>query len=413
MNEVIDRFIRYAKVDTQSSEDTGLHPSTDKQKILGRLLKEELISLGAEDVYMDEHNYVYASIPATDGGVCDKVLGFIAHMDTSPEASGENVVPKFTSDYDGKDIMLGEDKEVVLSPSVFAELGNYVGQTIIHTDGTTLLGADDKAGIAEIMTLADILLKDIHSGESRIVHGKISIAFTPDEEIGEGVEYFDIERFGADYAYTVDGGALGELEYENFNAASAVITINGVSIHPGDAKDKMINAASVACELQSMIPHSERPETTEGYEGFYHLTDMKGDVSKATLSYIIRDHDLQEFARRKEFIAKIVDDINSKYGANIAVATIKDQYFNMRSVIEPDYMFLIERASKAMTNNGVEPVIKPIRGGTDGAMLSYKGLPCPNLCTGGHNFHGVHEYIPAESMVKVVDILVSIACGGD
>lgn len=411
MSELLDRFIRYAGLDTQSSEDSGMHPSTHKQKVLGHMLADGLEKIGASDVYQDEYNYVYATIPATDDGEYDKVIGFISHMDTSPEASGENVVVKTTENYDGGIISLADDGSVALDPAVFPQLKNYVGKTILHTNGKTLLGADDKAGIAEIMTMASTLMRDIESGNPKIKHGKIAIAFTPDEEIGEGTEYFNLERFGADYAYTVDGGAIGELEYENFNAASATVTINGVSIHPGDAKDKMINAASIACDFQQLIPVCERPETTEGYEGFYHLTNISGDVTTATLSYIIRDHDSEKFVERKRFIMDKVTEINKKYDQNVAFVNIKDQYRNMKSVIDPDNMFVVERAANAMRKNGVEPIVKPIRGGTDGATLSHKGLPCPNICTGGHNFHGVHEYIPLESMEKVVDILLSIVTG--
>ncbi|MCQ2515343.1 MAG: peptidase T [Saccharofermentans sp.] len=405
MSKVLERFIKYISIDTSSSEESGLHPSTDKQKKLGLVLKNELDFLGATNVYHDEHNYVYAIIPSTDSSI-DKTIGLVAHMDTSPEASGEDVKAIFIKNYDGKDILISSTQK--LSPSVFPELKNYIGKTIIHTDGLTLLGSDDKAGIAEIMTLAEILLSDIASGNSQYKHGAISIAFTPDEEIGEGVMFFDVKRFGADYAYTVDGGALGELEYENFNAASAVIEFSGISIHPGDAKDKMINAASIACEFQSMIPLDERPETTSGYEGFYHLTDMEGDVTSAKLTYIIRDHDNSQFIARKAFVEQCVNIINSKYGAGTAKAIIKDQYKNMREIIDPQNMFLIDKASEAMRINGVEPIIKPIRGGTDGANLSFMGIPCPNLSTGGHNFHGVYEYIPLESMEKMVEVLLSI-----
>ncbi len=405
MSKVIDNFLRYISIDTASSEDSGLHPSTPKQKNLGAVLKSELEAMGCKNVYHDEYNYVYATIPATDLSI-DKTMGLVAHMDTSPEASGKDVKAIFEENYDGGDIRISDTQ--VLSPDVFPELKSYIGKTIIHTDGSTLLGADDKAGIAEIMTLADILMSDIATGNPQIKHGPISVAFTPDEEIGEGVLNFDIKRFGADYAYTVDGGALGELEYENFNAAGAVIKFNGVSIHPGDAKDKMINAASIACEFQSMIPANEHPETTSGYEGFYHLTDMKGDVTSATLSYIIRDHDSSNFDLRKAFITKCAEEINRRYGSGVCEATIKNQYKNMRTVIEPDNMFLIDKASEAMRINGVEPIVKPIRGGTDGANLSFMGVPCPNLSTGGHNFHGVYEYIPLESMEKMVEVLLSL-----
>lgn len=405
MSNVLEKFIRYIGIETTSSESSNMHPSTECQKNLGNLLKNELESMGASDVFLDPCNYVYATIPSTDASF-NKILGLVAHMDTSPEASGKDVIALFTRDYDGGDITLCEDKK--LSPKVFPELKRYIGQTIIHTDGSTLLGADDKAGIAEIMALAEILLEDIKSGTPQIKHGEIAIAFTSDEEIGEGVLNFDTNRFGADYAFTVDGGALGELEYENFNAASAEVRISGISIHPGDAKDKMINAASVACEFQGMIPLSERPETTCGYEGFYHLTDISGDVTSSYLSYIIRDHDSRKLEQRKSYIQECVNDINEKYHSHVASVVIKDQYKNMKEVIDPDNMFLVDMASNAMKANGVEPIVKPIRGGTDGANLSFMGVPCPNLSTGGHNFHGVFEYIPLESMEKMVDVLTAI-----
>lgn len=437
----IKRFLKYIAVDTQSDEESGLSPSTEKQKDLGRLLRDELAEIGAEDIYFDEeHNYLYAMIPATDGGKSDKVLGFIAHMDTSPEASGANVVPQFIYDYDGGDIILSSNKEnterenlrdnddktilsegtgnddekrIVLSAERFPELKKYIGKTIITTDGTTLLGADDKAGIAEIMTMAEELLTDIRSGEPKHLHGRIAIAFTTDEEIGEGTKNFDVNRFGADYAYTVDGGEIGELEFENFNAAAAAVTVKGLNVHPGEAKNKMLNAIRVAEEFDSMIGEADRPERTEGYEGFFHLMKFSGDVVEARMDFFIRDHSREKFEEKKERLQKIADTLNKIYKSfcdNPVSVDIHDQYYNMRSCIEPDNMFLIENAKKAMEELGIEPKISPIRGGTDGANLSFMGIPCPNLCAGGHNFHGIYEYVPAESIVTITELLIRIAC---
>ena len=443
-NKAIKRFLKYISIDTQSSETSGLSPSTEKQKVLGRLLRDELAELGAENIYYDEkHNYLYAMIPATDGGRNEKVLGFIAHMDTSPEASGENVNPQFVYDYDGGDIMLGgqrdasaeddsekddkiaikvsEDTErdeetngvtgLVLSPSKFPELRKYIGQTLITTDGTTLLGADDKAGIAEIMTMAEELLSDIRSGEKKYIHGRIAVAFTPDEEIGEGTKHFDTKRFGADYAYTVDGGAIGELEFENFNAAAAVVKVKGLGVHPGEAKDKMLNASRVAAEFDTLLSADERPEYTEGYEGFFHLMKMNGNIEEAELQYIIRDHSKEKFEEKKQRVADLAEKLSEKYSRFIDKAVtvqVRDQYFNMRSKIEPDNMFMIDNAVAAMKELGIEPVITPIRGGTDGANLSFMGIPCPNLCAGGHNFHGRYEYVCAESIVSISELLMRI-----
>ncbi len=404
----INRFLKYIAVDTQSDEESGLSPSSEKQKDLGRLLRDELAEIGAEDIYYDEeHNYLYAMIPATDGGKSDKVLGFIAHMDTSPEASGANVKPQFIYDYDGGDIG-------ILSAERFPELKKYIGKTLITTDGTTLLGADDKAGIAEIMTMAEELLTDIRSGEPKYMHGRIAIAFTTDEEIGEGTKNFDVKRFGADYAYTVDGGEIGELEFENFNAAAAVVTVKGLNVHPGEAMNKMLNAIRVAEEFDSMIGEADRPEKTEGYEGFFHLMKFSGDVVEARMDFFIRDHSREKFEEKKERLQKIADTLNEKYKAfcdNPVSVDIHDQYYNMRSCIELDNMFLIENAKKAMEELGIEPKISPIRGGTDGANLSFMGIPCPNLCAGGHNFHGIYEYVPAESVIEITKLLVMIACG--
>ena len=404
----INRFLKYIAIDTQSDEESGLSPSSEKQKDLGRLLRDELAEIEAEDIYYDEeHNYLYAMIPATDGGKSDKVLGFIAHMDTSPEASGANVKPQFIYDYDGGDIG-------ILSAERFPELKKYIGKTLITTDGTTLLGADDKAGIAEIMTMAEELLTDIRSGEPKYMHGRIAIAFTTDEEIGEGTKNFDVKRFGADYAYTVDGGEIGELEFENFNAAAAVVTVKGLNVHPGEAKNKMLNAIRVAEEFDSLIGEADRPEKTEGYEGFFHLMKFSGDVVEARMDFFIRDHSREKFEEKKERLQKIADTLNEKYKAfcdNPVSVDIHDQYYNMRSCIEPDNMFLIENAKKAMEELGIEPKISPIRGGTDGANLSFMGIPCPNLCAGGHNFHGIYEYVPAESVIEITKLLVMIACG--
>lgn len=404
MKKVLEKFLRYVKYDTQSDENSETFPSTEKQKNLGELLAAELEAMGAADVYFDrEKCYVYAVIPANDQGKCKKTLGFIAHMDTSPDISGSNVNPRIIENYDGNDIVLNGEKNIVLSTEKYPEIKAYTGQTLVVTDGTTLLGADDKAGVAEIMTMAEYLLS-----HPEITHGKISVAFTPDEEIGCGVDYFDHRRFGADYAYTVDGGAIGELEYENFNAASAVVKFHGVNVHPGEAKNKMKNSMLTAMEFSSLLPCEQRPQFTSGYEGFIHLCDMKGDVENSELTYIVRDHDMKKFEEKKNLIENAVKFINAKYGEGTAEAEIKDSYFNMRDRIYPEYSFLIENAEACMKELGIEPKILPIRGGTDGARLSFEGIPCPNICTGGHNFHGRYEYICAESMGKIVNLLVNI-----
>ncbi|MCR5148368.1 MAG: peptidase T [Eubacterium sp.] len=414
MEKVIERFLRYISIDTQSSEMSGLSPSTEKQKMLGKMLEEELKEIGAEGIdYDEEHNYLYAVIPATDGGKNEKVLGFIAHMDTSPEASGENVKPQFIYDYDGGIVKLGEDGKYTLDPANFPELKKYIGKSLITTDGTTLLGADDKAGIAEIMDMAEELLADQRSGAPKYIHGKIAIAFTPDEEIGEGTKFFNVKRFGADYAYTVDGGEIGELEYENFNAAAAAVTVKGLNVHPGEAKDKMLNAVRVAEEFDGMLGQSERPEYTEGYEGFFHLMRFSGNIEEAHMDYIIRDHDKVKFEEKKEKMQRNADELNAKYAKFLdktITVELRDQYYNMKSCIEPDNMFLVENARKAMERLGIEPIISPVRGGTDGANLSFMGVPCPNLSAGGHNFHGRFEYVPAESIVKIKELLIEIAC---
>ena len=378
MSGVIDRFLTYVKIDTQSSEMSEESPTTAKQHDLAKYLAEELRSMGASDVrYDDRYCYVYAKIPATDGGAQPKTIGFLAHMDTSPEVSDTDVKARIVA-YEGGDIVLNEEGPIVLSEKDFPELADYVGKHLIVTDGTTLLGADDKAGVAEIMTMADTLLK-----HPEIKHGPIALCFTPDEEVGAGVDYIDLQALGADYAYTVDGGRLGELEYECFNAAAATITIIGRSVHPGTAKGKMINAIRVAMELDAMIPATERPETTEKYEGFFHATRIAGETEGAVMSYIIRDHDRAKFEEKKQRLTGLVAALNEKYGAEIATLTMKDQYYNMREVIEQGNQFLVDNAVEAMKKLGITPIVQPIRGGTDGSRLSYMGVPCPNLCTGG------------------------------
>lgn len=404
MTEVIERFLRYVKIDTQSDEDSQTHPSTAKQHVLAKLLYDELNEMGASDVFYDEENcYVYAKIPANDGGAQSKTLGFISHMDTSPETSGENVKPRIIDDYDGGDIVLNEEKGIVLKTATYPEIKAYKGQSVIVTDGTTLLGADDKAGVAEIMTMAHHLLT-----HPEIKHGEIAIAFTPDEEIGAGTDRFDLTRFGADYAYTVDGGGIGELEYETFNAASADISICGVNVHTGEAKNKMINAARIAAEFDSMLPPEQRPEFTEGREGFFHLMNIEGSTEHSSLSYLIRDHDRAKFEEKKQTIQRVTDLLDLRYGSGTVTAVVKDTYYNMREKIEPDFMFLIDNAVECMGELGITPIIQPIRGGTDGSSLSFKGLPCPNICTGGHNYHGRYEYCCVQSMEKIVELLVKL-----
>jgi tripeptide aminopeptidase len=398
--KVHERFLNYVKIDTQSVHDAKKIPSSEKQKDLGRLLVEEMISIGIEDAYMDENGYVYGTVK---GNTDAPVIGFIAHMDTSPDMPGSGVKPKIIYNYDGSDIMLNDEKQIVMKTEMFEHLSKYIDQDLIVTDGTTLLGADDKAGIAEIMSMAEYLINN-----PQIKHGTIKIGFTPDEEVGQGAELFNIEKFGADYAYTVDGGEIGELEYENFNAASAKVTINGVNIHPGTAKNKMKNSILIGMEFHNMLPVYETPENTEGYEGFSLLTDMSGNVEKTLLEYIIRDHDIAKFNIKKERFQKIADYLNEKYGQGTIELKLEDSYFNMKEKILP-HMHIVENAIRAMENVGIEPKVVPIRGGTDGARLSYMGLPCPNLCTGGHNFHGRYEYIPIQSMEKVVELLIEIA----
>ncbi len=403
--DVIEKFLRYVKIDTQSDAETGTSPSTAKQHDLAKLLFEELTKIGASDVYYDkEHCYVYASIPSNMKDGKDRpALGFIAHMDTSDEVSGKDVKPRTVENYDGSDIVLNKDLDVVLSPKDFPELKNHVGEDLIVTDGTTLLGADDKAGVAEIMSMAEYFLSN-----PELPHGDIKIAFTPDEEIGEGTAFFDIERFGAKYAYTVDGGKLGEFEYENFNAAEGVINVKGRSVHPGDAKNKMIHASLICYEFQSLLPVFQNPMYTEGREGFFHLTEIKGSTESATASYIIRDHDKDLFEKKKKIFADAADYLNKKYGEGTVTATLRDQYFNMVELIKP-HQHLIDNVKKVFDELDITFIDVPIRGGTDGAALSYRGLPCPNLCTGGYNYHGKYEYASINEMRKVVDILIGLA----
>lgn len=401
MSKLIERFLSYVKIDTESVEDVECYPSTKKQKTLGNQLVAELKELGAKDVSMDEYGYVFATIPATTSGKLP-TIGFISHMDTAPAMTGANVKPRIVTNYDGNDIVLNEELGLVLSAKNYPDLNKYIGKDLIVTDGTTLLGADDKAGIAEIMTLADYLLSN-----PQIPHGTIKIGFTPDEEVGRGVDFFDVKRFGADFAYTVDGGELGEIEYENFNAAGAKLTINGTSIHPGFAKGKMKNAVLLAMEFQGMLPVEENPTYTQGYEGFYHLDSISGKVDQTIANYIIRDHDRTKFEEKKERFQKTADFLNEKYGPGTFQVQMKDSYYNMKEMVEP-HIHLIENAKKAMEQLDITPNIVPIRGGTDGARLSYMGLPCPNLCTGGHNFHGRYEYICVQSMEQVVEVLKNI-----
>ncbi len=397
MEKILDKFLRYVSFDTQSSEESPSQPSTAKQLKLLSQLQGELQQMGIE-ASLDEYGYVMATIPANTASNAPK-LGFIAHVDTSPDAPGCNIKPQIIENYDGGDVVLGDGKS--LKVSEFPEMQLYRGQTLITTDGTTLLGADDKAGVAEIMCAAEYMMT-----HPEFKHGEVKIAFTPDEEIGRGVVKFDVKKFGADYGYTMDGGMIGELEYENFNAAGAKIHIAGRNIHPGYAKNKMINACLVAMELNAMLPIEQRPEYTQGYEGFIHLTSFKGVVEEADLSYIIRDHDAAKLEVKKQIVQDAVDFINKKYG-NIVTAEIKDQYRNMREMVEPHF-HVVENAMKAMEMAGVVPRVQPIRGGTDGANLSYMGLPCPNIFAGGHNFHGKLEFVPLESMQKATEVILNI-----
>ncbi len=399
MKNVVEKFIRYAKIDTRSDEESTTTPSTARQLKLANLLVDELKSMGLADVSADKNGYIMATLPSNmESDV--PVVGFISHMDTAPDASGENVNPQFIENYDGSDIPLGN--HAVLSPADFPELLDYIGQTIITTDGTTLLGADDKAGVAEIMTAIEYLV--VHP---EIKHGIVKVGFTPDEEIGRGADKFDVEQFKADFAYTVDGGRIGELEYENFNAAGLTVTVSGRNVHPGTAKNQMINAITLGMEYDRTLPHGQRPEHTEGYEGFFHLMDFQGTVEKAVLKYIIRDHDKVKFEQKKMLAAHTADFLNEKYGKEIIAVELKDQYFNMKEKIEP-VKYIVDIAEQAMIEAGVNPVKKPIRGGTDGSKLSFMGLPTPNIFTGGHNFHGIHEYIPVHSMEKATAVIVNV-----
>ena len=406
MQHIIDRFISYVVIDTESDANSETTPSTKKQWDLANKLVEELKTIGMQDVSIDDKSYIMATLPSN---VAHDVptIGFISHFDTSPDFCGANVKPQIVPNYDGKDIVLNADKNIILSPNYFKDLLLYKGQTLITTDGTTLLGADDKAGITEIVTAMEFLIKN-----PEIKHGKIRIGFTPDEEIGRGAHHFDVEKFGADWAYTMDGSQVGELEYENFNAAGAKITFKGKSVHPGYAKGKMINSMLIANNFLNELPSGETPEETKGYEGFFHVHHLTGSIEETVLELIIRDHNKKKFEKRKELIEKITKKINKKFakqfGEDIVTAEIKDQYYNMKEKVLP-VKHIVDIAEKAIKEIGIKPLIKPIRGGTDGSQLSYKGLPCPNIFAGGHNFHGKYEYVPAESMQKAVEVIVKIA----
>jgi tripeptide aminopeptidase len=399
---ITERFLKYVSFHTTSDTETNLTPSTPGQLVFAQYLVEELKTIGLSEVELDKNGYIMATLPAnTEKEV--PVIGFIAHMDTSPDMSGRNVKARIVTNYDGNDILLNEEKVIVLETSKYPEIKQYTGQDIVVTDGTTLLGADDKAGLTEIVTAMEYLI-----AHPEIKHGKIRVGFTPDEEIGQGADHFDVPKFGADWAYTMDGGEIGELEYENFNAAGAKVTINGLNVHPGYAKHKMKNSMRIAHQFVSMLPRHETPEHTEGYEGFYHLMGMEGKVEKTTLNYIIRDHDRDRFERRKKEMVHLVNKINAEFGENTATVEIKDQYYNMREKVEP-VMHIIDLAFKAMQEVGITPKVKPIRGGTDGARLSFEGLPCPNIFAGGHNFHSRFEYVPVPSMEKATQVIITIA----
>jgi tripeptide aminopeptidase len=399
--EIFERFLKYIKIDTQSDENSETCPSTAKQLDLAKILFEELNKMGLKDVSLDDNGYIMATLPSNLKKDVP-VIGFISHMDTSPDMPGAVTNPKIVENYDGGDIIINKDLNLVLTPGLFPELEEYKGQTIIATDGTTLLGADDKAGITEIMTAINHLIKN-----PEIKHGTVKVGFTPDEEIGRGVDHFDVEKFGAQFAYTLDGGAIGELEYENFNAAKASIAIQGRNVHPGYAKDKMINAMLVAMDLNALLPVNQRPEFTENYDGFYHLIGMQGTVENSSLTYIIRDHDRGKFEAKKVLIQDCIDLLNKRYGEGVLKLELKDQYFNMREKVEEVY-HIVEIAEKAIVQVGVEPKVVPIRGGTDGSRLSYMGLPCPNIFAGGLNFHGKFEFVPLESMVKATEVILKI-----
>lgn len=398
---VVDRFLKYVTFATQSDEESGITPSTSGQRVFAEALVKELEALGLEEISLDDNSYLMATLPSNMEDQEVPTIGFISHLDTSPDMSGEGVKPRIVS-YAGGDIVLNEAENIVLSPRMFPEMEQYIGQDLIVTDGTTLLGADDKAGVAAIIS-AVAYLKE----HPEIKHGKIRIGFTPDEEIGAGADHFDVEKFGCEFAYTVDGGEIGELEYENFNAAAAKVVFSGRNVHPGTAKDKMVNASLLAVEFASMLPADQRPETTEGYEGFFHLTAMVGSVEQAVLQYIVRDHSRELFEQKKQLLEQITAQLNKKYPGMVSLE-MHDQYYNMREIVEPK-KYIVDLASEAMEAVGVKPQIKPIRGGTDGARLSFMGLPCPNLFTGGHNFHGRYEYIPIPSLQKSMEMVVKIA----
>ena len=402
MQHIIDRFISYVTIDTESDPNSNTCPSTEKQWDLANKLVEELKTMGMQDVTIDDNAYIMATLPSN---VAHDVptIGFIAHFDTTPDFTGANVKPQIIRDYDGKDILLNEKENIVLSPDYFEDLLQYKGQTIITTDGTTLLGADDKAGITEIMTAMEYLINN-----PEIKHGTIKVGFTPDEEIGRGAHKFDVEKFGADWAYTMDGSQIGELEYENFNAAGAKIKVKGKIVHPGYAKGKMVNSMLIANEFISALPKHEIPQETAGYEGFFHLYSISGEVEETNLNYIIRDHDREKFEARKELMVKIANEINMRHDNEVITIEISDQYYNMKEKVLP-VMHIVDTAEQAMKDLGIKPIIKPIRGGTDGSQLSYMGLPCPNIFAGGHNFHGRYEYVPVESMQKAVEVIVRIA----
>ena len=398
---VVDRFLKYVTFATQSDEESGITPSTSGQRVFAEALVKELEALGLEEISLDDNSYLMATLPSNMEDKEVPTIGFISHLDTSPDMSGEGVKPRIVA-YAGGDIVLNEAENIVLSPRMFPEMEQYIGQDLIVTDGTTLLGADDKAGVAAIIS-AVAYLKE----HPEIKHGKIRIGFTPDEEIGAGADHFDVEKFGCEFAYTVDGGEIGELEYENFNAAAAKVVFSGRNVHPGTAKDKMVNASLLAVEFASMLPADQRPETTEGYEGFFHLTTMIGSVEQAVLQYIVRDHSRELFEQKKQLLEQITAQLNKKYPGMVSLE-MHDQYYNMREIVEPK-KYIVDLASEAMEAVGVKPQIKPIRGGTDGARLSFMGLPCPNLFTGGHNFHGRYEYIPIPSLQKSMETVVKIA----
>lgn len=399
---ITDRFLKYVSFTTTSDENTNMTPSTPGQMLFAKYLVEELTAIGLKEVELDGNGYIMATLPAnTDKPI--PTIGFIAHMDTSPDMSGRHVKARVVAEYDGKDIILNEEKTIVFETEKYPEILQYKGQDIVVTDGTTLLGADDKAGLAEIVSAMEYLI-----AHPEIKHGKIRVGFTPDEEIGQGADHFDVKKFNADWAYTMDGGEIGELEYENFNAASAKVHFNGTNVHPGYAYHKMINSMRIAQQFVGMLPRSETPEHTVGYEGFYHLTNVEGTVEKSTLSYIIRDHDRDRFERRKKEITHLVNKINAEFGEGTASIDIKDQYYNMREMVEP-VMHIVDLAFEAMEAVGVKPNVKPIRGGTDGSRLSYMGLPCPNIFAGGHNFHGRFEFVPVQSMEKAMMVVVKIA----